>query len=79
MRCNQDVIGKKNVPKGADCSSIAEDVLKAADLNFTMSNQESLVISVQLPDVKHGRHGRMARRGKIKLNDEGQGASHDPL
>ena len=77
MPCNHDVIGKKNAPKGADCSSIAEDVLKAADLNFTMSNQESLVISVQLPDVKH--NGRMARRGKIKLNDEGQGASHDTL
>ncbi|HEX9661064.1 MAG TPA: hypothetical protein VGB27_02160 [Candidatus Binatia bacterium] len=78
MRSNQDAFGKKNAPKGADCSSIAEAVLKAADLNFTMSNQEPLVVSVQLPDIKHRKHGWMAR-GKIKLNDEGQGASHDPL
>jgi len=57
MRRNQDVFGKKNAPKGADCSSIAEDVLNAADLIFTASNQESLVICVQLPDIKHRRHG----------------------
>jgi hypothetical protein len=52
MRRNQDIFGKKNAPKGADCSSIAEDVLKAADLNFTTSHQESFVVCVQLPDIK---------------------------
>jgi hypothetical protein len=78
MRCNQDIFSKKNDPKGANCSSIAEDILEAADLIFTMSNQESLVVCVQLSDIKHRRHGGMTR-GKIKLNDEGQGASHDSL
>jgi hypothetical protein len=57
MRCNHDVFGKKNAPKGANCSSIAEDVLIAADLIFTTSNQESLVVCVQLPDIKHRGHG----------------------
>jgi len=57
MRCNHDVFGKKNAPKSADCVSIAEDGLKAADLIFTTSNQESLVVCVQLPEIKHRRHG----------------------
>jgi predicted naringenin-chalcone synthase len=52
MRCNQDVFGKENAPKGAGCTSIAEDVLKAADFIFTMRDQESLVVCVQLPDIK---------------------------
>jgi hypothetical protein len=67
MRCNHDVFGKKNAPKSADCGSIAEDGLKAADLNFTTSNQESLVVCVQLPDIKPRKYGRDdARQNKTQ-------------
>jgi len=35
--------GKKIAAKGADCGSIAEDVVKAADVIITPSDQERLV------------------------------------
>jgi hypothetical protein len=56
MRRNHGAFGKKNAPKGADCGSIAEDVLKAADLIITPSDQERLVVRVQRPNIGHTRH-----------------------